>query len=216
MAWWRLKPWGRNNSDKHGTIVTLFTKPLIEMENSFLKGSPENEEHICHYDTNDDRLVFRKWTNWERRDNQVRRKTRSSGREMSQSNEIWPSFEMWRDSLIFELVCLLIVLGDADVAFLAGAKYRKTEKSEMMGVTTVFSAAGVDKQKFLDHTSNLSGRAPWMCLWWPLGGCREGRPRQPLKTPDEAGRTWEEPVLGAPGREGLSGLILWENYISVG
>ncbi len=43
------------------------------------------------------------------------------------------------------------------MAFLAGAKYRKTEKSEMMGVTTVFSAAGVDKQKFLDHTSNMSG-----------------------------------------------------------
>ena len=44
--------------------------------------------------------------------------------------------------------------GDADVAYLAGARYRKTEKSEMMGVTTVFSAAGVDKQKFLQHNGN--------------------------------------------------------------
>ena len=48
-------------------------------------------------------------------------------------------------------VRILCRLGDADVAFLAGAKYRKTDKSEMMGVTTVFSAAGVDKKEFLDH-----------------------------------------------------------------
>ena len=34
--------------------------------------------------------------------------------------------------------------GDADVAFLAGAPVRKTLKDEMMGVTTVFNAAGVD------------------------------------------------------------------------
>ena len=44
-----------------------------------------------------------------------------------------------------------VLLGDADVAYLAGAKYRKTDKSEMMGLTTVFSAAGVDKKKFLHH-----------------------------------------------------------------
>jgi len=56
--------------------------------------------------------------------------------------------------------------GDADVAFLAGAKYRKTEKSEMMGVTTVFSAAGVDKQKFLDHTNKKPATyADWSRTW---------------------------------------------------
>ncbi len=42
--------------------------------------------------------------------------------------------------------------GDADIAHFAGAKYRKTSRSEMMGVTTVFSCAGVDKKRFLEHT----------------------------------------------------------------
>jgi hypothetical protein len=46
--------------------------------------------------------------------------------------------------------------GDADIAHLAGAPYRKTAKEEMMGVTTVFNCAGVNKEKFL-----LSG-ALWL------------------------------------------------------
>ena len=68
---------------------------------------------------------------------------------------------------IFAVIVLRI--GDADVAFLAGAKYRKTDKSEMMGVTTVFSAAGVDKKKFLDHTGTLPppffAHFPLLSLW---------------------------------------------------
>ena len=35
--------------------------------------------------------------------------------------------------------------GDADIAAMAGAEYRKTVKEEMMGCTTVFNCAGVDR-----------------------------------------------------------------------
>lgn len=42
--------------------------------------------------------------------------------------------------------------GDADIAYLSGARYRKTQKDEMMGVTTVFNCAGVNKKKFIEYT----------------------------------------------------------------
>jgi len=42
--------------------------------------------------------------------------------------------------------------GDADVAFLAGARCTKRDRRERMGVTTVFSCAGVDKDRFLEYT----------------------------------------------------------------
>jgi len=41
--------------------------------------------------------------------------------------------------------------GDADIAYRAGAPCRKTDRNEMMGVTVMFSCAGVDKERFLDH-----------------------------------------------------------------
>ena len=41
--------------------------------------------------------------------------------------------------------------GDADIAFRAGAPCHKTPKGEMMGVTVMFSCAGVDVQRFLDY-----------------------------------------------------------------
>lgn len=41
--------------------------------------------------------------------------------------------------------------GNATIAYLAGAPFRKTHKKEMMGVTTVFSVTGVNKQKFMAH-----------------------------------------------------------------
>jgi len=56
--------------------------------------------------------------------------------------------------------------GDADVAHLAGVPYRKTPKDEMMGVTTVFSCAGVDKEKFLQYTrENPATYADWGRTW---------------------------------------------------
>ena len=61
--------------------------------------------------------------------------------------------------------------GDADIAHLAGAEYRVTDKKESqdheeswcepdlhyyfqdrMGMTTVLNAAGVDKDRFVDYT----------------------------------------------------------------
>ena len=41
--------------------------------------------------------------------------------------------------------------GDADIAYRAGAPCRQTSKEDMMGVTVVFSCAGVDKGRFLDY-----------------------------------------------------------------
>ena len=56
--------------------------------------------------------------------------------------------------------------GDADIAHLAGVPYRKTSKNEMMGVTTVFSCAGVDKEKFLQYTrENTATYADWGLTW---------------------------------------------------
>ena len=56
--------------------------------------------------------------------------------------------------------------GDADIAHQAGAAYRKTAKDEMMGVTTVFSCAGVSKEKFLQYTrENTATYADWGQTW---------------------------------------------------
>jgi len=56
--------------------------------------------------------------------------------------------------------------GDADIAHLAGAPYRKTPKEEMMGVTTVFSCSGVNKEKFLQYTrENTATYADWGQTW---------------------------------------------------
>jgi hypothetical protein len=41
--------------------------------------------------------------------------------------------------------------GDADVAALAGAPYFKTPKEKMMAASVMFSMAGVDKKKFIEH-----------------------------------------------------------------
>ena len=41
--------------------------------------------------------------------------------------------------------------GDADVAAMAGAPYFKTPKEKMMAASVMFSMAGVDKKKFIEH-----------------------------------------------------------------
>lgn len=41
--------------------------------------------------------------------------------------------------------------GDADVAALAGAPYAKTPKEKMMAASVMFSMAGVNKKKFIEH-----------------------------------------------------------------
>jgi len=56
--------------------------------------------------------------------------------------------------------------GDADIAHFAGAEYKKTNKEEMMGVTTVFNCSGVDKEKFLEYTEkNPATYKDWSRTW---------------------------------------------------
>lgn len=56
--------------------------------------------------------------------------------------------------------------GDADIAFLAGADYRKNKKDEMLGVTTVFGAAGVDREAFMQYTrDNPRTYKDWGSAW---------------------------------------------------
>lgn len=52
--------------------------------------------------------------------------------------------------------------GDADVAHLAGCPTTRLPKADRMGMTTVFSAAGVDKERFLEHVKrNPRTYADW-------------------------------------------------------
>ncbi len=56
--------------------------------------------------------------------------------------------------------------GDADVAFRAGAPCIKTPKSQMMGVTVMFSCTGVDKRRFLDYVkANPTTFKDWGKNW---------------------------------------------------
>ena len=56
--------------------------------------------------------------------------------------------------------------GDADIAHLAGAPYRRTPAAEMLGVTVIFSCSGVDKPRFMayvrEHPTKIGD---WGRLW---------------------------------------------------
>ena len=56
--------------------------------------------------------------------------------------------------------------GDADIAHLAGADYELNPIEQRMGVTTVFSCAGVDKAAFLEYVrQNPATYADWGQTW---------------------------------------------------
>jgi ribulose 1,5-bisphosphate synthetase/thiazole synthase len=56
--------------------------------------------------------------------------------------------------------------GDADIAHRAGAPCRTTPKDEMMGVTVMFSCAGVDRERFLEYVrENPSTYGHWGRNW---------------------------------------------------
>jgi flavin-dependent dehydrogenase len=56
--------------------------------------------------------------------------------------------------------------GDADVAHLAGAPCHKTPKKDMMGVTVMFSCAGINRERFLEYVvENLSTFGDWGQNW---------------------------------------------------
>ena len=50
--------------------------------------------------------------------------------------------------------------GDADIAYHAGAPFRKDEKSKLMGVTTNFSCSGVDLEKFINFLLMKMSKKP--------------------------------------------------------
>lgn len=56
--------------------------------------------------------------------------------------------------------------GDADIAYMSGADYVKNTKEDMMGVTTVFGTAGVDRDKFMQYTKdNPRTYQDWSNVW---------------------------------------------------
>jgi len=56
--------------------------------------------------------------------------------------------------------------GDADIACLAGAPYHKMPKDEIMGVSVMFSCAGVKKERFLEYVKvNPSTYGDWSKSW---------------------------------------------------
>jgi hypothetical protein len=56
--------------------------------------------------------------------------------------------------------------GDADLAFRAGVPCRHTPRDEMMGVTVMFSCAGVDPERFLDYVQhNPATYGDWSQGW---------------------------------------------------
>jgi len=70
--------------------------------------------------------------------------------------------------------------GDADIAHLAGASYRKTPKDKMLGMTTVFNASGVDKERFLQYTeAQPATYADWSRTWEQETTGKENELRSP-------------------------------------
>ena len=57
--------------------------------------------------------------------------------------------------------------GDADIAHLAGARYTCSDRTERMGMTSVFAAAGVNTEKFVQYATvdNPSTYADWIGVW---------------------------------------------------
>lgn len=56
--------------------------------------------------------------------------------------------------------------GDADIAHFAGAEYRKTPRDQMMGLTTVFGCAGVERERFLEWADqNQATFSDWGRTW---------------------------------------------------
>jgi len=56
--------------------------------------------------------------------------------------------------------------GDADVAHLAGCQYSQINPEQALGVTTVFNAAGVNTEKFLEYTKkNTATYRDWSRVW---------------------------------------------------
>lgn len=70
--------------------------------------------------------------------------------------------------------------GDADVAHLAGAEFTMVDRSQAMGVTTVFNAAGVRKDEFLEYTEKRPATyLDWSRTWEQETDGKENHLRSP-------------------------------------
>ncbi|CAK0813504.1 unnamed protein product [Prorocentrum cordatum] len=104
--------------------------------------------------------------------------------------------------------CVVDCTGDADIAHLAGAQYTVCPKEDSLGVTAVFNASGVDKQRFLEYTeANPRTYRDWSRTWAQEGdgSGKEDSLRSPyLDTEFEearkSGAIWgSRRTLAAPG-----------------
>jgi|EP00945_MAST-04E_sp_MAST-4E-sp1_P001285 ribulose 1,5-bisphosphate synthetase/thiazole synthase len=67
---------------------------------------------------------------------------------------------------VIQAKCVIDCTGDADVAWRAGAECRMNAVKDRMGVTTIFSAAGVDKERFMKHIEKKPATyADWSRTW---------------------------------------------------
>ena len=80
--------------------------------------------------------------------------------------------------------------GDADVVYRAGVPCRITPKDEMMGVTVMFSCAGVNKERFLEYVrKNPATFGDWGKKWKMKSLGKEDNLQSPyIETPFEQAR----------------------------
>lgn len=101
--------------------------------------------------------------------------------------------------------CVVDATGDADLAHLAGAPTRLTPREEMMAVTVMFSAVGVDKSRFLSWVRENPGTyADWRNLWEVE---TTGGPQDEMFSPylDEPFRRAQADGLIPAGLKGIGG-----------
>jgi hypothetical protein len=72
--------------------------------------------------------------------------------------------KMGRKAILAKVV--IDASGDADIAYRAGVPSSKMPKDEMLGVTVMFSCAGINKARFMDYVSeNPTTYSDWSKLW---------------------------------------------------
>ena len=98
--------------------------------------------------------------------------------------------------------------GDADIAHLAGARYTCSERTERMGLTQVFSAAGVDTKRFLAYTeANPQTYADWVGVWDQRTAGKEDALRSPMLQREFDAARARGVAFGDGGIHGLDGAV---------
>jgi hypothetical protein len=70
--------------------------------------------------------------------------------------------------------------GDADVAFMAGVRFTKIDRDHALGVSTVFNAAGIDKEQFLEYVERQPATyKDWSRTWEQETDGKENHLRSP-------------------------------------